>query len=411
MNEEPKVISYSDELEGKYDEDFGVIPAQKIRKLIERGIIAKSEEAPGESIENSVQPASLDLTLGNIAYRLQASFLPQTETVTEGMKELVMYQVDLTKGAILEKGAVYLIPLCEELKLPHNIRGKTNPKSSTGRLDIFTRVITDNCSRFEEIAPSYHGGLYLEVVPRSFTVKVTAGQRLNQLRLFHLSEFDFDTYDISVPTVDLSQIGVKDLRKLYRSERLLFNETGEFIEKESRHLGGDGLLMSVNLAPSDDGLGGIIGYKTKKNSHVIDLANVGGYDADDYWEVIHPPKNGKLILEPEEFYIFASKEFIRVPLDYASEMVEFDAGSGELRTHYAGFFDPGFGYGKEGEVKGTKAVLEVRPHDVPFIVEDGQILFKMKYEKMMEKPNIYYGAELGSNYHNQSLKLSKLFRQ
>jgi len=206
-------------------------------------------------------------------------------------------------------------------------------------------------------------------------------------------------------------IGAAELKKLYSSERLLFDARGEFINAAERHIGGDGLLMSIDLT-SPLGKSAPVGYKAKKNSQVIDLAEeVGAYDPDDFWEAIHPPKNGRLILEPEEFYIFASKERIRIPLNRAAEMVEFDSGAGELRTHYAGFFDPGFGYGKDGSVNGTKAVLEVRPHDVPFIIEDGQILFKMKYERMLSEPDIWYGSEIGSNYHDQTLRLSKQFRK
>jgi len=284
----------------------------------------------------------------------------------------------------------------EELALDPSTRGKTNPKSSTGRLDVFTRVITDYSTRFEEITPGYRGGLYLEVVPRSFTIRVKAGQRLNQLRLFHQ------------PGAEKPGIAGAGLAQLYREEELLCAQDGAFIGDPAGRLAEDGLLMGVDLASQN---GAPIGFMAKKNSHVIDLEKVGEYCAEDFWEPIYPPKNGRLILEPEEFYIFASKERIRVPLACAAEMVEFDAGSGELRTHYAGFFDPGFGYGGRGEGRGTKAVLEVRPHDVPFIIEDGQIMFKMKYERMSQAPDIWYGSEIGSNYHNQTLRLAKQFRQ
>jgi dCTP deaminase len=386
----------------------GVLPAHEIKKLIGGGKITSAAATHPPSIINHVQPASLDLTLGPVAYRLQASFLPQSDTVNNRLTDLVMYELNLEKGAILEKGAVYLIPLNESLQLPPDIRGKTNPKSSTGRLDVFTRVITDNCARFEEIAPGYFGGLYLEVVPRSFTIKVKMGQRLNQLRLVRTPEGENGGKPLDGPFGASRQITGADLLRLYESERLLFDNDGRFIDTDFHVRSGDGLLMSVDLARSD---AGAIGYMAKKNSHVIDLEKIAHYDADDFWETIHPPRNGRLILEPEEFYIFASKERIRIPLDCAAEMVEFDAGSGELRTHYAGFFDPGFGYGGSGEVLGTKAVLEVRPHDVPFIIEDGQILFKMKYERMSSPPQIWYGTELGSNYHDQTLRLAKQFKK
>lgn len=385
----------------------GVIPSQSLGRLAESGII---EPEPGNSV--SLQPASCDLTIGNRAYRLQSSFLPQNTTVRDGMKDLEMYDIDLSGGAILEKGAVYLIPLKEKLRLDNSTMGKTNPKSSTGRLDVFTRVITDYCTRFEEVKPAYNGELFLEVVPRSFTIKIREGDRLNQLRLFAMNNVEENESPLTEWENELSSrlIYLKEnrLKKAFHNFGLLYDDNGQ-IKDHERHMSHDGILMSIELLPSRTSGRKIIGYKSKKNSQVLDLSRIGKYRAEDFWEPLHPPANGKLILEPEEFYIFASKESIRIPLDFAAEMVEFDAGSGELRTHYAGFFDPGFGYGKEGEIKGTKAVLEVRPHDVPFVVEDGQILFKMKYEPMIEKPDIVYGADIGSNYHDQTLKLSKLF--
>ena len=375
-----------------------VVPSQGLSKLMDDGIILNADK-------KNIQPASVDLTLGSKAYRLQASFLSQSDTVRNRMKGLIMYEVDLDRGAILEREAVYLVPLEEKLRLPEHIEGKTNPKSSTGRLDVFTRVITDRCRRFEEIAPGYDGELFLEVVPRSFTIKVKSGQRLNQLRLFANPSVGGEKEPRDNPFINGA-----GLEEEYSSQKLLFGNDGEFLADAGKHISKDGLLMGVDII-SPCGPGGPIGYKAKKNSKVIDLEKIAEYDAEDFWEAIYPPKNGRLILEPEEFYIFASKEKIRVPLTCAAEMVEFDAGSGELRTHYAGFFDPGFGYGKNGEVKGTKAVLEVRPHDVPFIIEDGQILFKMKYERMAAKPDIWYGSEIGSNYYDQTLRLSKQFRQ
>ncbi|MGK7346726.1 MAG: 2'-deoxycytidine 5'-triphosphate deaminase [Candidatus Nitrospinota bacterium M3_3B_026] len=387
----------------------GVLPSQELRRLVDK---AKIVPTSGKgSVKDNIQPASIDLTLGPKAYRLQSSFLPQSDTVENKMKDLIMYEVDLDRGGILEREAVYLIPLNESLNLTGTgISGKTNPKSSTGRLDVFTRVITDLNNRFEDIVQDYFGHLYLEVVPRSFTIKVRSGMRLNQLRLFRVTEEPSAAETGISKAYSPNHIAGGELRDLYEKEKLLFYGSEEPIEDDFHIRQGDGLLMGVDLAdPSGDD--GPIGYKAKKNSQVIDLEKIGEYDADDFWEAIYPPKNGRLILEPEEFYIFASKERIRVPLSCAAEMVEFDSGSGELRTHYAGFFDPGFGYGKAGEIKGTKAVLEVRPHDVPFIIEDGQILFKMRYERMVEKPGIWYGKEIGSNYYDQALRLSKQFRQ
>jgi dCTP deaminase len=363
----------------------GTLPVQTLKELVLKGVI----RAPAGLEEKQYQPSSLDLRLGEKAYRIRSSFLPQRRKVSQVLEELRMYEVDLQGNGILEKRNVYLIPLLEELHLPRDLNGKANPKSTTGRLDIFTRVITDEGYRFDEIRPGYSGRLYLEVFPRSFTVRVRTGQSLNQLRLFRDREVVADDH----------------LRTLYAAHELLF-EDGDRPIPAAEAILQDGLHMSVDLAGKHSN--GVIGYKAKKNSSIIDLNRVGGYQASDYWEPIHAPKERFLILEPEEFYIFASRERVRVPVPYAAEMVEFDAGSGELRTHYAGFFDSGFGYG-HGEVKGTHSVLEVRPHDVPFRIEDGQIFFKIRYEQMAETPLTSYGKEIGSHYHAQGLALSKHF--
>ena len=364
----------------------GTLPAQILEEYIKDGIIKTS--VPVE--KKQLQPASIDLRLGNKAYRVRSSFLPQRRRVEEIMEELFMYEIDLDTNGILEKKNVYLIPLIEELHLPPHINGKTNPKSSTGRLDIFTRVITDGGYRFDDIEKGYSGRLYLEVFPRSFTIKVKTGQSLNQLRLFH----------------NRVQVEDGELLEAYRRYNLLYNDGGEPLPPDMAIIK-DGLYMRVDL--KGHASNGIIGFKAKKNSAIVDLSKVGEYLASDYWEPIHAPREGFLILEPEEFYIFASKERVRVPLEFAAEMIEFDAGSGELRTHYAGFFDSGFGYGR-GQVRGTRSVLEVRPHDVPFRIEDGQIFFKIRYEKMLEPPHIAYGKEIGSHYHAQELALSKHFK-
>ncbi len=364
----------------------GTLPIQNLRHLADAGVIKSSSRI----LEKQLQPASMDLRLGNKAYRVRSSFLPQRRRVQELLDELYMYEVDLDENGILENKNVYVIPLNEELHLPREINGKTNPKSSTGRLDIFTRVITDNGYRFDEIDNGYSGKLYLEVFPRSFTVKVRTGQSLNQLRLFN----------------DRQHVEDKLLADVCTSQHLLFNEDGMQLPAESAIIR-DGLCMRVDLKGQTSN--GVVGFKAKRNSAVIDLSKVGGYLASDYWEPIHAPREGFLILEPEEFYIFASKEKVRVPLEYAAEMIEFDAGSGELRTHYAGFFDSGFGYGR-GEVNGTRSVLEVRPHDVPFRIEDGQVFFKIRYEKMAELPVTSYGLDIGSHYHAQELALSKHFK-
>lgn len=378
----------------------GILPYQHLRQLIH----SRAIRADVPIADSQIQPASLDLRLGTKAYRLISSFLPERSDVKTRLgafdaykSDLVMYEMDLTQGAILEKGHVYLVPLLEHLRLPKTLRGRTNPKSSTGRLDIFTRVITDVNVGFDEIRPGYHGPLYLEVVPRSFTIHVQTGLALNQLRLVS-----------GRPTVSDAQ-----LARLHRHNPLLF--TNGRTAKTHRPLPLEevrrdhGLFLRVDLQGSPRSNHHIVGYRAKKNSHVIDLMKIGQYAALDYWEPIYRHPHATVLLEPEEFYILASKERIHVPPGYAAEMVAYEAACGELRTHYAGFFDPGFGTPCDTR-KGTQVVLEVRPHDVPFMIHDGQTFFKVVYEKMRTIPEKLYGAALGSSYHQQGLTLSKHFQ-
>ena len=376
----------------------GILPYQDIKRLIASQAISASP-----SIEDrQIQPASLDLRLGRKAYRLISSFLPELSAISSRLNvldfyqsDLVMYEMDLTDGAILEKGHVYLIPLLEQLSLPKTLRARTNPKSTTGRLDIFTRVVTDLTAGFDEIRAGYRGQLYLEVVPRSFAIKVRTGQSLNQIR-FVCGE---------------AIVSDKSLQTLHRSTPLLYHNDPARKAVGSRDFRAErGLFLRIDLAGTDQRDSRVIGYRAKKNSHVIDLAKVGHYAAADFWEPLYRHRHDSLLLEPEEFYILASKERIRVPPGYASEMVAYEAACGELRTHYAGFFDPGFGYGTHGELKGTQVVLEVRPHDVPFLIHDGQTFFKVVYDKMMGIPTQLYGSGLGSSYQQQTLTLSKHFK-
>ncbi|MBI5491892.1 MAG: 2'-deoxycytidine 5'-triphosphate deaminase [Deltaproteobacteria bacterium] len=371
----------------------GVLSCQQLKKAIAKKQISSKAPIP----DGQVQPASMDLRLGPKAYRLVSSFLPENHEVIEKLytpdiygSDLVMYETDISSGGILEKGHVYLIPLIEELNLPKDIRGRANPKSTTGRLDIFARVLTDKNPRFDDIACGYRGKLFLEVMPRSFTIKVKEGLSLVQLRLLN------------------GECALTDskLKALHRDSRLLYNGDKHLKDEEIRV--SKGLFMSVDL--SGDANTGIVGYKSKRNSHVVDLTKRDHYNIADFWDPIQRNSKGTLILEPEEFYILSSKEKIRVPPRYAAEMVAYEAGSGELRTHYAGFFDPGFGYGLKGEVKGTKAVLEVRAHDVPFMIADGQTFCKLYFEKMMEVPEKVYGPKIGSSYQYQSITLSKQFK-
>lgn len=376
------------------EKNKGVLSCQSINKAISKGHI-RSASMPIE--EGQVQPASMDLRLGRKAYRLISSFLPEENEVMDRLhtpdvygSDLVMYETDISGGGILERGHVYLIPLIEELNLPADVRGRANPKSTTGRLDIFARVLTDRSPRFDDIAPGYSGRLFLEVMPRSFTIKVKEGLSLVQLRLAR------------------GECALSDsrLKALHRSSKLLYDG--------DEHLSADGIKVSKGIFMSVDLSGenpsGIIGYKSKKNSHVVDLTKKAHYNAADFWEPIHRTSRGTLILEPEEFYILSSKEKIRIPPRYAAEMVPYEAGSGELRTHYAGFFDPGFGFGAKGEVKGTKAVLEVRAHDVPFMIGHGQTFCKLFFERMADMPDKIYGPRIGSSYQYQGITLSKQFK-
>jgi len=387
----------------------GILPVQKLKILRDLEILDSHPDYPID--DNQFQPNSLDLRLGEVAYRVRCSFLPENETVEQKLEKLEQYAFSIKDGAVLEENCVYIIPLLERLKLPkshystqngvsdqseevklfspENLSAKANPKSSTGRLDVFTRVITDYSHRFEEIAPGYQGQLYLEVVPKSFSIKVRTGQRLNQLRIRH----------------GLELVPDQDLLRIHASDPLLFDENIKPISMQQIKVN-KGLFMSVQLKGKK---GEVIGYKAKKHNNFIDLENIGHYDVDEFWEPIYATSESTFILEPEAFYIFASKERIRVPAKLACEMMAYDTGSGELRTHYAGFFDSGFGGSVDD--KGARAVLEVRSHDVPFMIEDGQTLFSMQFEPNTELPDFIYGEEIESNYQGQGLKLGKHFKQ
>lgn len=372
----------------------GVYSLQQLRDAIDKGVLRTNSEPIAEA---QIQPASIDLRLGPKAYRLVSSFLPEGHTVMEKLRsedlyggDLVMYETDISNGGILEKGHVYLIPLMEELALPEGVYGRANPKSTTGRLDIFARILTDYSARFDDIATGYKGGLYLEVMPRSYTVKVHEGLSLVQLRIMKGD----------------CRLSDSQLKTLNNDHRLLF-DGDDHIETRDINIS-NGLFMSVDL--EGDEATGIIGYKSRKNSHVVDLSKRDFYGISDFWEPLIRTEKGTIILEPEEFYILSSKERVRVPPSYAAEMAAYEAGSGELRTHYAGFFDPGFGYGSKGEVLGTKAVLEVRAHDVPFMIADGQTFCKLTFERMLEVPEKVYGPKIGSSYQFQTITLSKQFK-
>ncbi|MEW6153791.1 MAG: 2'-deoxycytidine 5'-triphosphate deaminase [Actinomycetota bacterium] len=367
------------------NEPVGVLPDLHIRKAIEAGQIGAG---PYRIADGSVQPASLDLTLGPRAYRLRCSFLPDAKTVDEKLAEHSMGEFDLRDGAILERNRPYLIPLREAVDLPAHVRAKANPKSSTGRLDIFTRVITDRSYRFDEVSAGYRGGLWLEVVSRSFTVRVREGLSLNQLRL----------------VVGEPRVTDDDIRSIHASEPLLFLDDQPVPVEDVAVAGG--LFMSLDLRKD---AGRVVGFRAKKNSQLLDLSAVERYDPELFWEPVVPERSDRLILEPEEFYLLLSAEQVAVPPGYAAEMTAYDPTSGELRTHYAGFFDPGFGYDRAGLLKGSRATLEVRAHDVPFMVEHRQPVCKLSFDRMAEPPHTLYGADIGSHYQSQRVTLSKHF--
>jgi dCTP deaminase len=362
----------------------GILVYQQIKALIERKALTSTPAiAPTQ-----IQPSSLDLRLATRGYRIRSGFLPENVRVADRLEEMTLYAFDLTDGAVLEKGHCYIIPLLEQIAepLPHLIRA--NPKSSTGRLDLFTRLLADRCGRFETVPPGYTGPMFLEIVPRSFPVRVRTGLSLCQIRF----------------SDGHASLGDDELRAEHEKSPLLFDDRGEPLPASKLRID-RGLTMGVALRRDRD-LTGPIGYVAKRYTGIVDMQNEGGHDADGYFEPLPEPQGGRFIVEPEEFYIFASKERIRVPRHLAAEMVAYDVGIGELRTNYAGFFDNGFG----GE-RGTRAVLEVRPHDVPFLLEDGQVFFKLEFFRTQQTPDVVYGDKrLSSHYQGQALKLSKHFR-
>jgi dCTP deaminase len=357
----------------------GIFSSGMLTTAIAEGLIAISDPlAPGQ-----VQPASLDLRLARRAWRVRASFLPGAHrTVAACIGRLALHEIDLSAGAVLETGCVYIAELCESMALPGNIAAGANPKSSTGRLDVFTRVIVDRAQSFDTIPAGYHGPLYAEISPRTFPVLVRKGSRLSQIRLRHGTARLSDTETLA----------------LHAREKLTSDAAASVA-------GGIGVSVDLSAQTPD----GLVGYRGKRHTGLVDIDRVAAYPMRDYWEPIHAEAHDALVLDPGEFYILASKEAVHVPPDYAAEMVPFDPLVGEFRVHYAGFFDPGFGHSAAGG-SGSRAVLEVRSHDVPFIIEDGQTVGRLVYERMAERPAHLYGADLKSNYQAQGLKLSKHFR-
>ncbi len=360
----------------------GVLTDTDLQALLQQGAVAAS--LPLEA--GQIQPSSLDLRLGTHAYRIQASVLPMAgETVAAAIAPLIMYDFSLTEPRLLERGAVYMVPLAEGLQLPPHIRGVASPKSSTGRLDVFVRLLTDEGETFDTVPAGYSGPLWLEIMPLTFPIRVRSGDRLIQLRLRSGETLVNDT----------------DLLALHAHTPLLHGQPNQLNQTKIA----EGLWMSIDLSPNAQG---IVGYKAKAHTQPVDLAKIGQHVWRDYWEPLPATASQSLILYPEEFYIFVSLEQISVPAGYSAELVAYDTRVGELRLHYAGFFDPG--WGMEGAVSvGTRAVLEVRAHDVPCVLRHGQRVGRFMYERLTGPSASLYGQGIGSNYAGQGLKLAKFF--
>ena len=362
----------------------GILPESQLVAAFDKNQISAAEPL----LDGQIQPASLDLRLGARAWRIQASFLPgRGQTVMDKIDKFSMYELDLTQGAVLETGCVYIVELLESLALPETLSATANPKSSTGRLDVFTRLITDGAVEFEAVAAGYNGPLYAEISPRTFSVMVRKGSRLSQLRLRRGMQI-------------LDDAGHADLQERHQLVRF-DDETIVSIN--------DGIGLSVNLVPQEKT--GLVGWRARKHAGLIDVDKPASQPAARFWEAVTEADlfKGGLVLNPDEFYILASQEFVIVPADYAAEMRAYDTRVGEFRAHYAGFFDPGFGMAEIGATP-TRAVLEVRSHDVPFLIEQGQTVCRLVYEPMSARPNQLYGAAgSGSNYQSQGLKLAKHF--
>ncbi len=380
----------------------GILPIQVLRELLRVGEIA----AATPPIPGQIQPASLDLRLGPRAHRVRAGFLPGPgRQVAEAAAEFSLHEIDLTEGAVLETGCVYIVELQESLALSPALAGWANPKSSIGRLDVFVRLIVDYAAEFDRVPAGYKGPLYAEISPQTFPVLVRQGSRLNQLRLGRGSPMASDAALRAVH----DEIGLV-------GEAPGKGDRGTAVRKATLDLTID-LSGDPASGPRGGQAGGLVGYRAKRHTALIDIDRIAAYDPAEFWEPLPAGPARRLILDPNEFYILRSREAVKVPPDYAAEMTAYDTQIGEFRAHYAGFFDPGFGYDSKGgraadgsgDNQGTRAVLEVRSHKVPFILEHGQIVGRLVYERMAGTPDQLYGAGIGSSYQSQGLKLSKHF--
>jgi dCTP deaminase len=358
----------------------GILPSQALQHLVK----ATREIVAVEPIrEDQFQPASLDLRLGPVAYRVRASFLPgKNATVKQRLEDLAMHEMDISGGGVLERGCVYIVPLLEGLSLRSRMSALGNPKSSTGRLDIFTRLITDYGTEFDRVREQYKGPLYAEVSPRTFSILVRKGSRLSQIRIRRGNP----------PSTD------EAMRRLQQEVELV----GSIDRDEIRN----GVPVSVDVK---GGSSGLIGYRAKNHAGLIDVDKVRHYDVQEYWEPVYAPWRGGLVLDPDDFYILASEKPVKVPPTHAAEMIAYDTLVGEFRVHYAGFFDPGFGHPAAGG-EGARAVLEVRSYELPFVIEHGQVVGRLTYERLTAQPTRLYGSNASSSYQGQGIALSKHFK-
>ena len=379
LNEEGLFGEASEEIRGYGRHSTGILPSH----ILKREIRAKRLVVSTEDIaETQIQPASLDLRLGAVAHRVRASFLPGPQaTVEDKLARVSMHTIDIAEGAVLEAGCVYVVPLLERLELRDRVSGIANPKSSTGRLDVFTRLITDRAAAFDRVEAGYKGPLFAEITPRTFPILVRKGTRLNQLRLRNGSPLSSDA----------------ELRRLHAASPIV--DHAPDIE--------NGLSLTVDLQGRDGAM--LVGWRAKRHTSVIDIDKDRALDPLAFWDPVYARDSPAIVLDPEEFYILVSREAVAIPPDYAAEMVPFDPLVGEFRVHYAGFFDPGFGY-EPGRPPSARAVLEVRSREVPFILEHGQTIGRLVFERLTDPPPEVYGQGIGSNYQRQGLKLSKHFR-
>ena len=365
----------------------GLLPSQMMREAVALGREILSPQPIGD---DQIQPASIDLRLGEVAHRVRASFLPGARhNVRDKLDLLSMHRIDLTKGAVLERDCVYIVPLLEYVALRRRTSAAANPRSSTGRLDVFARVITDHATEFDRVRDGYKGPLYAEISPRAFSILVRTGSRLVQLRIRRGSPAFSDTA----------------LKRLHAEIGLVEPPAGAPPERDAIR---NGLAFTVDVS-GDPGTG-IVGYKARRHTDVIDVDKVDHYDPRDFWEAAYSHRGEGIVLDPNDFHILASREAVVVPPDHAAEMIPFDNFVGEFRVHYAGFFDPGFGAAETGG-GGSRAVLEVRSHEVPFLIEHGQIVGRLVYERLITRPDKLYGNPIGSSYQNQGLALSKHFKK